>query len=214
VLHRLVNLPLVRRTVTERRLITRAYFEYLFLRDDPYSGRKHYKLETIDTAIGLALNLRVARALEVGCGAGKWTDRLAAIADEVIGIDIAWNAIRKARRRHRTEPRIRFQVADLLGGSLPEPPFDLVTCFEVLYCFRRDQLDRVNDRLIELLRPGGWLLLLHQRCLNDDDAGMSLKEFGARTVHETLAAHPALRAEADVQRPTFRATLLRRSDAR
>ena len=126
VLHRLANLPVVRRAVTERRLLARAYFEYVFLRDDPYRGPAAYKRDKIDTAYGLVPDLKVARALEVGCGVGKWTDRLAAIADEVIGIDIAWNAIRKARRRHRHEPRIRFQVADLLGGSLPEPPFDLV----------------------------------------------------------------------------------------
>ena len=213
VLHRLANLAPARRTLTERRLIARAYFEYKFLRDDPFRPPEAYKREKIDTAYGLAAGLRVARALEIGCGEGHWTHRLAAIADEVIGTDIAWNAIRKARWRHRHEPRIRFRVADLLGDPLPESPFDLVVCSDVLYYFRSDQLHQVNDRLVQLLRPDGWLLLLHERSLNDDDAGMSLKAFGARTVHDALTAHRELRVESDVERPTYRATLLRRLPA-
>jgi SAM-dependent methyltransferase len=210
-LHRLVNLPFVRRAVTERRIIARAYFEYIFLRENPY--RSPNKREKIDTAYGLVAGLKVARALEIGCGEGRWTHRLAAIADEVVGTDIAWNAIRKARRRHRHEGRIRFRVADLLGDPLPEPPFDLVVCSEVLYYFRRDQLTVVSDRVVDLVHPSGLLLLVHERSLRDDDAGMSMKEFGARTVHDALSAHPALCVEGDVERPTFRATLLRRSAA-
>ena len=213
VLHRLTRLPLVRRALTERRLIARAYFEYVFLRDNPFRPPEVYKREKIDTAYGLVSGLRVARALEVGCAEGRWTHRLAAIADEVVGTDIAWNAVRKAKRRHRHEQQIRFRVADLLGDPLPEPPFDLVVCSEVLYYFRRDQLPGVNDRLVALLRPAGRLLLVHERSLGDDAAGMSLKDFGARTVHDALGAHRALRVEANVERPTFRATLLRRLPA-
>ena len=71
----------------------------------------------------------------------------------------------------------------------------------------------MNDRLVALPRPAGWLLLVHERSMGDDDAGMTLKAFGARTVHDALAAHRELRVEANEERPTFRATLLRRLPA-
>jgi chemotaxis methyl-accepting protein methylase len=100
-----------------------------------------------------------------------------------------------------------------MGDPLPEPPFDLVVCSDVLYYVRRDQLQQVSDRLVALLRPAGWLLAVHERSTGDDDAGMTLKAFGARTVHDTLAAHRQLRVEANEERPTFRATLLRRLPA-
>lgn len=212
-LHRLVNLPLVRRALTDNRAFARAYFELKFLRDNPFRPPPAYKREKIDTALSLVQSLRFASALEVGCGEGRVTDRLAAIADEVVATDIAWNAIRKARRRHRGRAGLTFLVADLLRGELGRPSFDLIFCSDVLYYFRREQLPRVNARLVELLPPGGRLLLVHERAISDDGVGMAQKEFGARTVHDALAARPELTLEADEAHRTFRATLLRRTDA-
>jgi hypothetical protein len=71
----------------------------------------------------------------------------------------------------------------------------------------------VSDWLVALLWPAGWLLLVHERSMGDDDAGMTLRAFGARTVHDALAAHRELCVEANDERPTFRATLLRRLPA-
>lgn len=217
-LHKLANFSLVRRVLTGWRPIARGYFELRFFRGDGYSPLPAQKQEKVETLFALARAHGVfARyALEVGCGSGYCTGPLLAISARVLATDIARNAVREARRRmarQNTTPasRVTYRVADLVNDSFPEGPFDLILCSDVLYYLRPDQLPVTCSRLIDRLEPGGYLLALHERAESDDGPGMmKLKEFGARTVHDHLAAHPLLVVIADAERPTYRATVLRR----
>lgn len=213
VLHRLANLPTMRRVLTEWRPLARAYFEYRFARADAYNPPEAKKREKIDTAFALVDGFRVRHALEVGCGSGRCTSRLAGISDRLLATDIAWNAIRHARQRTHDAAGVTFRVADLLTDPFPEGPFDLILCSDVLYYLRREQLPAACTRLVRLLEPAGHLLAVHERAESDDGVGMTLKEFGARTVHDCLAAQPGLVVIADEERPSFRATLFRRRGA-
>lgn len=59
------------------------------------------------------------------------------------------------------QERLRFQAVDLLAEGLPFAQYDLILCNgllggPLLHCAA--QLQQVIDRLVERLKPGGWLL--------------------------------------------------------
>jgi ubiquinone/menaquinone biosynthesis C-methylase UbiE len=101
------------------------------------------------------------RALEVACGAGGVTCRMArATGASCVGVDINPHAVAAARQRARDEglgPRLTFDVADA-GRPLPFPDaaFDAVFCNDSINHFPgRGNVLRDWNRV---LRPGGCLL--------------------------------------------------------
>jgi SAM-dependent methyltransferase len=74
------------------------------------------------------------RALDVGCGVGRYTVMLADRYDDVVGIDVA-PAMIEIAERDRSRPNIRYQIRDALSLT-PEHDgrFDLVlSVVSVLY---------------------------------------------------------------------------------
>ena len=72
----------------------------------------------------LHLTSAVARALDIGCGAGRSTAALADVADRVVGIDPA-----PAMMEHRRSvaPRARFVVGRAERLPFPDAAFNLIT---------------------------------------------------------------------------------------
>ncbi len=54
---------------------------------------------------------------------------------------------------------IRFQKHDLLRGSYPSGPFDLIACRNVVIYFTEDAKERIYSGFVAALRPGGVLFL-------------------------------------------------------
>ncbi len=75
---------------------------------------------------------RVDSLLELGCGEGHQSARLAGLATRTYGLDVSAKAIERARQRM---PQAQFAAADIFhqpwAGEIER--FDLVTAFEVLY---------------------------------------------------------------------------------
>jgi len=68
------------------------------------------------------------RVLDLGCGEGDFAAAAAKAGAEVLGVDVAAEAIRRARSRH---PDLRFErVQETLPAQ--DATFDLVWCSEVL----------------------------------------------------------------------------------
>jgi SAM-dependent methyltransferase len=76
---------------------------------------------------------RVGSILEIGCGEGHQSEHLSRLCDQLTGIDIAAQAIERAR--------IRVPAVEWVLGNLEDQPwvggrkFDIVTACEVLYGF-------------------------------------------------------------------------------
>lgn len=75
----------------------------------------------------------VGTALEVGCGEGELSMRLARIGWDVQGCDIADEAVAEARRRSAAAGlTIPFRTLDVLSTEDVYQPSDLVVCCEVM----------------------------------------------------------------------------------
>lgn len=92
------------------------------------------------------------RVLDLGCGSGYGSQRLAWVARSVVAVDLALQNVRYARRRHFHE-NIRFGVNDARRLPFKAGAFELVTCFEV-YEHLAEQEALVAE-VRRVLAPGG-----------------------------------------------------------
>ncbi len=89
------------------------------------------------------------RVLDLGCGTGHLTARIAAAGAEVVGIDSSAAMVEQARRSY---PDLRFEVADARDFSFAEP-FDAVFSNAVLHWITEPE--RVVACVRRALRPSG-----------------------------------------------------------
>lgn len=64
-----------------------------------------------------------------------------------------WQASSELRRM------MRFDVGDLLRMNIPSASFDLILCRNTVIYFNEDVRDDLHARLVEAVRPGGYLVI-------------------------------------------------------
>jgi trans-aconitate methyltransferase len=151
-----------RPTLSDR--IRRLYLALLYVRAwDPwgYEGSTYEQSKYRNTLDALGQrNFR--RALEVGCSVGVFSTMLADRTEELLAIDVASAAVKRARRRLGARKNVKVERAALPEWS-PPGKFDLIVCSEVLYYLRREAM-LASFRLLESsLAPGGSLIAVHRR---------------------------------------------------
>ena len=99
---------------------------------------------------------RATRVLDIGCRLGGFAARLAAPGREVIGVDLSPEMIARARRAGRDTPGLSFLCADFLEFDFGAGGFDCVVSSAALHHMDTDAAVR---RMVELLRPGGRLII-------------------------------------------------------
>lgn len=107
-------------------------------------------------------------ALEVGCGTGGFTRRLATRAQRVTAVDLSPQMLRLARARSSQQPNIEYLLGDVLQLDLPPAGYDCIVTIATLHHL---QLDAALARLKSLLKSGG-LLVIHD--LIQDDGVLDL----------------------------------------
>jgi cyclopropane fatty-acyl-phospholipid synthase-like methyltransferase len=95
-----------------------------------------------------------AAVLELGCGDGRTSKRLAD-RFEVVGVDLSGEQLRLARA---AVPRATFLQADMLELDLPAGAYEAVTAFYSFMHVPRDEHPELLARIRRWLRPGGLLL--------------------------------------------------------
>jgi SAM-dependent methyltransferase len=113
----------------------------------------HRFLGRVDAA---ALNLAPTSVLDVGCGEGVVTERLAKLLapTQVLGVD-ADEAHLSAEWRRRGSANLSFVPGSVYELSFADRSFDLVCAVEVL-----EHLERPRDALAEMSRVANRALLL------------------------------------------------------
>jgi SAM-dependent methyltransferase len=190
-----------------------AAFDAAYAGGDPWASadpRYLYQRRKYDVLASLLPPRRFARALDLGTGLGLMARRLAAHADEVVGIDISSAAVAHAQAAHRDLPQLTFQQGDMLAlpASL-EGTFDLLVLADTLYYLPPPLTDatlkQVALRLAALLRPGGVCLLA-----NHFFSGADAESRLSRRIHQAFAWSPGLQVTAEHRRPFYLVTILER----
>lgn len=97
------------------------------------------------------------KALEIGCGTGAFSRRLAERSAQVTALDLSPEMIRLARERSADCPNIEFHVADAVSSDLPAEEFDLIATIATLHHL---PFNPMLDKWKRALRAGGVLLVL------------------------------------------------------
>jgi 2-polyprenyl-3-methyl-5-hydroxy-6-metoxy-1,4-benzoquinol methylase len=91
------------------------------------------------------------KALDFGCGVGRLTHAMTAIAGEVVGVDVAPAMLAKARERGGTD--VRFQT------GLPDETFDWIHSYIVFQHIPRARGVAILHDLLKRLAPDGFVTL-------------------------------------------------------
>jgi 2-polyprenyl-3-methyl-5-hydroxy-6-metoxy-1,4-benzoquinol methylase len=127
---------------------------------------------------------RAARALEVGCGVGAFTEHLATKCDWLDVVDVMPEAIRRCRGRLGDQPHLRYCVMDIAEPGAISERYDLIVLCEVTYYIgSSDRIALAVDGVVDLIVSGGHLLFSSP---SDDVAALWGYQCGAETVERLL----------------------------
>jgi SAM-dependent methyltransferase len=95
-----------------------------------------------------------ADALDIGCGDGLLTRKLATMSGQVTGLDLAPEMVALSRK---LAPTLRYVEGDLLTCDLPDKGFDFVSTVAVVHHM---DFTAALRRMSDLLRLGGRLVVV------------------------------------------------------
>jgi 2-polyprenyl-3-methyl-5-hydroxy-6-metoxy-1,4-benzoquinol methylase len=156
---------LTRQAISRR---MKDHYETVWKDGDAWSFEtSEYEQRRYDVHLAMLEGRHYAATLEIGCGSGGLTRRLATISDRVLAIDISSNAIERARRHLETSPHkqaIDLQAADVMTFDIAaHGPWDLVVFSETIYCvgwlYPMFDVAVMASNLRAAVQPGGRLLL-------------------------------------------------------
>jgi SAM-dependent methyltransferase len=156
-----------------------AFFEefYAHVDDDPYAyAASPIELEKYEHTLDACGPGPFASAFELACGTGLFTALLAPRCRSLLAVDISAVAVARTRERTASYPQVRCERRTL-PAEMPDGPFDLIVCSDVLVYWPEDDLRAAARELESRLASGGRLVVV------DHVRGVNLP--GAR-VHEIL----------------------------
>jgi SAM-dependent methyltransferase len=148
----------------------REFFDALWSKSDPWdietselAQREHARL------MALLDGRRYRRVLEIGCGTGAFTRRLATIADSVVALDIAPAAIERARVLNVGPAVVEFRVANVMEyDPRADGPWDLVVMAETIcllgWLYPFFNIAWLAAELFAATANGGRMLLANTKC--------------------------------------------------
>jgi SAM-dependent methyltransferase len=116
-----------------------------------YAGMRQVALAVLEEAVAGRQGLLV---LDAGCGTGGTTVELRRFG-KVVGVDLAWEALRPARGRGLHD----LAMASIERLPFAEASFDAATSFEVVYHLGVGSDVAALTEIRRVLKPGGWFLL-------------------------------------------------------
>lgn len=143
------------------RLPDAAHFASLYAHDgDPWHVRSSTREEEKrQSALAVLGDRRFASGLEIGCGEGHLTARLAERCRTMLGIDLDPAIVRRAVERNGEHPHLSFRQGRL-PGAFPEGRFDLVVVSEALYYLCEAELRHLAFAVNAATQPGAHILLI------------------------------------------------------
>lgn len=144
----------------------RSFFDRLWAESDPWElDSSELDQRRYARQLELLAGRRYERALEIGCGAGSFTRRLAPLCAELVAVDISEHAIARAREASDGAEGVEFRIANVMELDLErEGSWDLVVLAETSYyigwLYPMFELGWLAHSLNTATRPGGRCLLV------------------------------------------------------
>jgi 2-polyprenyl-3-methyl-5-hydroxy-6-metoxy-1,4-benzoquinol methylase len=149
----------------EIRVKAQSFFNDLWARGDPWeletSSFEHQRYARLLAALD---KQRYGRVLEIGCGAGTFTRRLAGMADQVLALDVSSDAIAKAQAAQAASTHVEFRAANIMDyDPKQEAPWDLIVMSDMVYflgwLYPFFDIGWLAMDMFAATRPGGQFLL-------------------------------------------------------
>ena len=139
------------------------------------------------------------RALDVGCGTGTNLKTMAEYGWEVVGVDLAWLSILRARLKLRLAGVAgRLKTGEVTGDLNFDKPFDFVLDIGCYHGLSHKEKSKYRQNLQHWLKPGGtFLIYAHRRMSPDDSHGVLPEDLDALEVFLNLH----WREDSDESRP-------------
>ena len=191
----------------------RQRWETTFSKPDPWSYDSEYEVAKRNHVLELLPDGPIFSALEVGCAEGHFTALVSPRVGELTAIDISERALERAKSRCAEVTNVTFVNCDI-HAQLPDGPFDLILCTEVLYyLYDRYALEDFIARAVERLNPGGHIVLEHPNMVSDDrtQTGFDFNEIGTDFIAGAFASHGELEFLLELKTPLYKAQQFRRS---
>ncbi|EIG58360.1 MULTISPECIES: trifunctional glycosyltransferase/class I SAM-dependent methyltransferase/polysaccharide deacetylase [unclassified Bradyrhizobium] len=196
-----------------RHTARKQFWEGLFEQEDPWNYGSPYEQEKYSRQLELLPDQPVDDALELACAEGHFTRQLAPRVKRLQATDISNKALDRARVRCNGHQNIEFSQLDLSANPLPQD-IDLIVCSEVLYYLDDEaELQSVAKRLVQALRPGGYLVVGHAFVLKDNMSRTGLdweSPYGAETITRIIQSVPGLALETSIETELYRIDRFRR----
>jgi SAM-dependent methyltransferase len=96
--------------------------------------------------------------LDVGCGPGWMTARLARRFEAALGVDVVPSELERGAEAFADVMGLEFAVADIFEDEIPSGPFGLVLAASSAQYF--PSLRGLVERLLALVRDDGWVVVM------------------------------------------------------
>ena len=191
-----------------------AAFDTLYAEmKDPFGSelpQYRYQRRKYDSLLSMLPQRPYRRVLDIGCGLGSLTRKLAPFAQHVLGTDISAAAIEHAGKLSTAHSNIVYSREDMLAETRQKSAFDLIVLADSLYYIEpltQARLKSIVHNVSSKLTPGGLLLVVNHYFFGIDKASRQTRE-----IHDAFRWAPSLDCAAEHRRAFFLATLLRRSE--
>jgi predicted TPR repeat methyltransferase len=190
-------------------------FDHLYAEThDPFGvelPQYRYQQRKYDCLLSMLPQRGYRNILDVGCGLGTFTRKLAPFGEQVLGTDISGEAISQARRLSVRHPNITYAQRNMLDASPTESEFDLIIIADTLYYMNSRTpvaLKTLAGTIASKLTPGGLVLIVNHYFFGVDPASRDTRE-----IHDAFRWAPSLDCIAEFRRAFFLVTLLQRAAA-
>lgn len=139
-----------------------GYFDAVYAAHaDPWNFEgSDYERDKYAVTLAALPRARYARAFEVGCSIGVFTQLLADRCDRLLAVDVSDAALAIAHRRLASRAHVQVEKM-VVPGQFPKQQFDLVMLSEVGYYWSPIDLARASGQIVTAMLPGGHLMLVH-----------------------------------------------------
>ncbi len=119
-----------------------------------------YEKEKYSSSLAALPLVRYRRGFEVGGSIGVLTRMLADRCDQLLSVDLSPIAQRRAQIRCSDQSHVQFEIMQF-PHQVPVGSFDLIVLSEVGYYLCEKDLVVARQWIVNSLRPGAHLLLVH-----------------------------------------------------